>query len=96
MNTAPEEVQTFEVEIEEDDSVFTGRITGRLVFADERYEIYVTTDRRVLGYDLHTRSYEELGGSVEDLTNDLIDWFPSATVFAQVCEKLGIRPVVDL
>lgn len=85
------EPQVYEVDLVDDEGrLYTGRITGAQLAEDDRREVFLTEDERLLFYDGRKLAYWEVDDP-EDLEDQL-----SPGAWAEVCHALGITPTVDL
>ncbi|MGH2916412.1 MAG: type II toxin-antitoxin system CcdA family antitoxin [Solirubrobacteraceae bacterium] len=107
MDNALTDVQTYLVEMGtshvEGESVYTGRITGKLIAGGEELGIYLTSDKRVLGYQAQGFSAdgkpvcERLDDPREDLVANLRHWLRWSDMdYLGACTALGVRAVIDL
>jgi hypothetical protein len=86
--------QMFKLEIEDrDGTAYTGRITGKLIAADDRkgVEVYLTEDERVILYDGERRDYWVVHDPQAELEDVL-----ETSMYVDVCKALGVEPVIDL
>lgn len=74
-----------------DGSRYTGRITGSRIAAEDRHEVYLTDDERVIGYDSHNCEH----WTIEDPQADLRSILGNEE-YAAAMTALGITPVIDL
>jgi hypothetical protein len=83
----------YEVTIEGESGVYTGRITGKEIAYQERGEVtvYLTDDNRVIAHDGEKLDYHVL----EDPVDDLRDWLDD-DAYAAALYALGEKPVIDL
>ncbi len=107
MNNALTDVQTYLVEMrtshDEGEVVYTGRITGKLIAGDAQLGIYLTSDKRVLGYqgpsfsEDKTAVCKRLDEPGEDLAANVAHWLRWSSVSVlDACAALGVRAVIDL
>jgi hypothetical protein len=91
-----EGVYVFELPLEDEAGLeYTGRITGKEIFATETglpdFAVYLATDGRVIAYNGEEHAYWK----VDDPEAELIDWL-SPSEYAETLKALGLKPVVDL
>jgi hypothetical protein len=107
MNNALTDVQAYLVEMDTSDGeekvVYTGRITGKLIAGDAQLGIYLTSDKRVLGYqgpsfsEDKTAICKRLDEPAEDLAANVGHWLRWSSVSVlDACAALGVRAVIDL
>lgn len=106
MNNTLTDVQTYLVEMGTSDAergfTYTGRITGKLIAGGEELGVYLTSDKRVLGYQAACFGSGEavckrLDDPPEDLVANLKKWLRWSDVpFLGACAALGVRAVIDL
>jgi hypothetical protein len=107
MNDALTDVQTYLVEMSashaEGTAVYTGRITGKLIAGDAQLGIYLTSDKRVLGYQGPSLSEDKtavckrLDEPQQDLAANIAHWLRWSSVSAiDACAALGVQAVIDL
>lgn len=69
---------------------YKGRIGGRLIGSDLRWNVFYTTDLRVILYDRDEKTYKEVGDPVADLR------FLPPGVYMPAMFAIGKSPIVDL
>jgi hypothetical protein len=75
--------------------LYVGRIRGKRLWSDGVREVYLTEDKRVLAHD--GPDLYRFDERPEELVGNLADWMGGpGPEFFEVCEALGIRPVIDL
>ena len=87
------EVETYELELEDGDGHrYKGRVTGKQIagWEDDRWEVFLTVDERVILYDARELRYDELNDPAADLSD-----LPNA-VYIEAMQALGEKPVIDL
>jgi post-segregation antitoxin (ccd killing protein) len=99
--------QTYLVEMaashDDEEIAYTGRITGKLIAGTEQLGIYLTSDKRVLGYqgpafsEDRRAACKRLDEPGEDLATNVAYWLRWSSVSViDACAALGVRAVIDL
>jgi hypothetical protein len=107
MNDALTAEETYLVEMGtskvEGETPYTGRITGKLIAGSAELGIYLTSDKRVLGYQgpsfSETRAAlcERLDEPAENLAVNVAHWLRWSSVSVlDACAALGVRALIDL
>jgi hypothetical protein len=90
MRTAVDAPDTYEVRlVNPDGGEYTGRITGKLIDREGDWEIYLTSDERVVIYNQFKCEHETL--ALADARDRL-----SPERFPDALRVLGVTPVIDL
>jgi hypothetical protein len=83
--------ETYELDLEDrDGNHYIGRITGKLIADDDRNQVYLTDDERVIVHDTHRMGYWEVEYPEQELSE------LSTAAYTAAAEALGIKPVIDL
>jgi hypothetical protein len=106
-NDSLTDVQTYLVEMGtsegKGETAYTGRITGKLIAGSGELGIYLTSDKRVLGYqgpsfsEDRTAVCKRLDEPKEELAANVAHWLRWSSVSVlDACAALGVRAVIDL
>jgi hypothetical protein len=90
--------QTYELELMTPEArMYTGRFTGRLIYDNEKGNkaLYLTEDGRMLF--VQDYEYEEYAGGPREAADFLKAWLEDdLDQYVDACERLGIKPVIDI
>ena len=97
MATALENAREYKFELHDrDGDPYTGRLTGKRIAAEDRYEVYLTTDERVLVHDTDDATVWEAGTDEGPDLEESLRAILDHDAFKDAMRALGIKPVVDL